>query len=175
MMWGRNADAAYFNRRAVARRRLPRKCTHTLLVVAVVSAVFFAPRQNGVDAADASGSQGGGGVFNPRGSFGMTPAKAKQDMVSNRSRGDARKAEIAQLKGEAAAQWSSKQKVYKEDEFHPRRSYSQQLLSMMQNYSRSPLSDAAAEGVYTLANHSSVQELANTLLADPMSLFRRRR
>ena len=31
------------------------------------------------------------------------------------------------------------------------------------------------EGLSRLANHTSVQELANTLLADPMSLFRRRK
>jgi len=47
---------------------------------------------------------------------------------------------------------------------------------MMKNMSLSTdYGQNITEGAVGLANHSSVQELANTLLADPMSLFRRRR
>jgi hypothetical protein len=99
------------------------------------------------------------GFFNPRGSFGTKSAT------------DGLRRNI--LHPEET--WTSERNHA--DEFHPRRSYSEQFIAMMQNLSRVPsaaLETTSAE-LYERANYTSVHDLAHTLLADPMSLFRRRR
>lgn len=112
-------------------------------------------------------------VFSPRGSFLMTPTKAANAPLRTRS-GILREKSAEELRG--AGGTSARPRAARDDEFHPRKSYSQQLVSMMKNISLSsdPCHNGADANV-SLGNHSSVQELANTLLADPMSLFRRRR
>jgi Ca2+-binding EF-hand superfamily protein len=109
-------------------------------------------------------------VFSPRGSFLMTPTKTGSAPARTRS-GILREKSAEELRGTGGP--SARKQAARDDEFHPRRSYSQQLISMM-----SLSSDPSLNGTdcnVSLRNHSSVQELANTLLADPMSLFRRRR
>ena len=99
------------------------------------------------------------GFFNPRGSFGTKSA-------TDGLRRDTLHPEETRTSERNHA-----------DEFHPRRSYSEQFIAMMQNLSRVPsaaLETRSAE-LYERANYTSVHDLAHTLLADPMSLFRRRR
>jgi len=127
--------------------------------VALVAAVLLsgcpAHRPAGYAAADS-----GKGVFNPSlvigGSKDGKPSRVRSELVGGGE----------ELTG--AEKFAAKQSVAREDEFHPRRSYSQKLLTMMKNMS---LSETPVPRV---ANHTSVQELANTLMHDPMSLFRRR-
>ena len=92
-------------------------------------------------------------VFSPRGSFLVSPTEAS---FADGGRGPS----LLKAAG-------------REDEFHPRRSYSQQLLAMIQRNAN--VSDAVPDGGAGCRRHASVGDLATTLLADPMSLFRRRK
>jgi len=117
----------------------------------------------GCSAADPGGARTN---FSPRGSFIGSGKDGKPHRVRSELVGVQMGAE--ELTG--GDKWAAKQSAARDDEFHlrPGRSYSEQLMAMMKNMS---LPETPSTRI---ANHTSVQELANTLLADPMSLFRRR-
>jgi Ca2+-binding EF-hand superfamily protein len=147
----RKPAQAATTKRGMARHRIPAirlkmgSCdVHRAFLLAVLL-VTGCPTNLRADGDAAGDKRQAGSVFNPRGSFVMTTSQ-----------------QIEQ-------KWSKA----RDDEFHPRKSYSQQLLAMMKMNMSLP--SALPEGPLGIKNNTSVQELANTLLADPMSLFRRRK